>query len=536
MPEKDGGFDVEVRAVAGKVWSVCGVAPWHTVAELKARLVGLDKRFRIHRTELVLGSTVLGDAETLGECKVGPSSRLIVVFSDLRAAVLVIGGGVAGYRAIEELSPRLPDRRIILADAREYSEHAPGILRAYADPAAWESLAVRHEDALSSYTNVEFVQGECLRLRPKSATLIAFEDNTEFTVRYDYCIVATGCGWAPRDATTSESLWKPSSLGEMRQSSAWPSLDERSAVGRRRHIVEEHSKLWKVHDKGGSVLVVGADYCGVEWACDLKHYFPGLHVTVVEQMPRCLALLTTVASEYAESYMQARGIATYYSIPYVPDSQEFWDQIELPERADITYVLAGFSPTSRFMPSGTISARGPGGGGWIITNGRLQVCLRMKDDRPTEPWAGGCVFAVGDCHYGAVLAAKKRKCRDVEDVMEAFAIPPIPKTAFAAACWARVASRNIIAKMGGWFLDEAPWPSEAGIVAVSLGPDDGVVVQNVGWTNDSGQVILTGDAAVKVKRRLSWPEDPEFLTSPSKWLTAFQDGLRAAGVRTSRTW
>jgi len=525
--EKHGGFDVEVRAVAGSIWPVRGVAAWNTIGELKARLLSVDTRFRTHRTELVLGSTVLGDAETLGECQVGPGTRFLVVFSDLRAAVLVIGGGVAGYRAIEELSSRMLDRRIILADAREYSEFAPGILRAYADPAAWESLAVRHEDALSNYPNVEFVQGECLRLRPNSATFGACEDNTEFTIRYDYCVVATGCAWAPRDVTTTESLWKPSSLGDMRKSSAWPTLDERSAVGRRRHIVEEHSKLWKVHDKGGCVLVVGADYCGVEWACDLAHYFPGLHVTMVDQLPRCLVLLPQDASDYAERYMQAHGISTYYGVAYEPDCQEFWDQVGLPDRADITYILTGISPTSKFMPPGTLSSRGPGGGGWIVTNPQLQVCLRLKDDRPAEAWGGGCVFAIGDCHYGAVLASKKRKCVDAEDITDAFAIPPIPKTVFAATCWAREASRNILSKMVGFPLNEATWPHEAGIIAVSLGPLDGVVVQNIDWQANSGQVILTGEAAAKMKSCLSWPEDPQLLTSSSQWLAAFQENLRS---------
>mmetsp|Transcript_30329 Transcript_30329/g.60986 ORF Transcript_30329/g.60986 Transcript_30329/m.60986 type:complete len:201 (+) Transcript_30329:2-604(+) len=169
--EEEGGFSIQVRAVAGTTWTLNGTSKEQTVGEIKERLVAEDPRFRTYRSDLVLGSKVLGDAETLGQCSIVPGTRLAAVFSDLRAAVLVVGGGAAGRAALQELSPAFQDQWIILVDPQEYFEHPCGILRAYADPASWEALVVPFEDAISRYPNVQFIQGEVKSLRPGSATV-----------------------------------------------------------------------------------------------------------------------------------------------------------------------------------------------------------------------------------------------------------------------------------------------------------------------------------------------------------------------------
>jgi len=273
--------------------------------------------------------------------------------------------------------------------------------------------------------------------------------------------------------------------------------------------------------------VVGADYQGVEWACDLRHYFPDLVVTLVDALPRCLGTLPPAAAEYAEQYMREKGIRTFYGVKYDPDSSEFWQQVSLPAQADVTYVLQGVSPRNGFMPQSTVSSHGPGGGGWIVTNTHLQVCLRGSGDRPSQVWAGGRVFAVGDCQYGAVVNKAPRPRASSSELLEIFAIPPVPKTAQAAVAWAKLACRNILAAQSSWPLEIASWPSEAGILAVSLGPDDGVVCWKVKYTRDSGEVVFYGAPAVEMKRRLTWPAKREWLVDPTKWLAAFQEGIPA---------
>lgn len=324
MERRDGGFDIEVRKVAGGLYKVPGVAHHQTIAQVKERLVAVDMRFRTHRAELVLGAHVLNDSDTLEDCGVGPGTRLVAVFSDIRAAVLVIGGGVAGRTAIKELSPVFENSWIILVDPKEFSEHACGILRAYADPVTWEALVMRYEDVVSRYPNVQFIQGQVTRLRPSSAAISAM-DGTDVIVKFRYCVIATGCNFSAPAPAGGSALWQPSSLIDSREASAYAALDERTVGGRRRRIVEEHRRLWSVHDKGGTVLVVGADYHGVEWACDLKHYFPGLNVTIVDSLPRPLATLPLSAADYAEQYMEGQGIKQFYDTQYEPANQDFWD-------------------------------------------------------------------------------------------------------------------------------------------------------------------------------------------------------------------
>eukprot|EP00747_Dinoflagellata_sp_TGD_P169483 gnl/TRDRNA2_/TRDRNA2_198545_c0_seq1.p1 gnl/TRDRNA2_/TRDRNA2_198545_c0~~gnl/TRDRNA2_/TRDRNA2_198545_c0_seq1.p1 ORF type:complete len:618 (-),score=94.39 gnl/TRDRNA2_/TRDRNA2_198545_c0_seq1:102-1955(-) len=528
MASTDGtSFALEVVAVGNTKWRRPGTSFMDRVSEIKEWLASVDVRFRRYRADLCYQGAILADDATLQECGIHSSVRLGVVLTDLRAAVLVVGGGVAGRRALEELSPAFQDQQLVLVDPREFSEHAGGILRAYADPAAWEALAVRHEDVASRYPNVRFLQGECTRLRPGMATVVPTEGGNEFNIRYTYCVVATGCGWGPC-SEAGESLWKPCSLAVEKKACQWQALDERTVVGRRRHIVEEHRRLWAVHDRGGCVLVVGADYLGVQWACDLRHYFPGLRVTLVDEWHRCLGTLPPSAAEHAERHMEQQGIYTVYGVRYDPKAKDFWSRVSLPERgADITYVLTGVKAQNYFMPETTLSARGPGGsGGWILTNDSLQVCNRGAGDAPGRPWANGKVFAIGDCHYGAVrghmAAGNVTKQKSVQsgedDLFRNFAIPPIPKTAFAAASWAYVAAKNIVHHHEGWPLESAVWPSEAGIVAVSLGPHDGVVARNVNWKRDSGEAVLLGEAAAEAKRHLTWPEDREWLQEPSRWL------------------
>jgi len=521
LSSKDGGFSIEVRAVAGDLWYVEGNSPDHTVADLKERLVAKDARFCQNRADLALDSKILGDAETLGGCKVRSGSRLACVFSDLKAAVLIIGGGVAGRTAIKELSGVFKDQPIILIDPQEFSEHACGIARAYADPVAWEALIVRHEDWLANFSNVQFVQGEVIRLRPGSATVLSSRDGAEFNIRFEYCVVTTGCSFAPVNPA-GESLWKPTSGDAARRSTRWSTLDERTIGGRRRRIMAEHRRIWEAHDSKGAVLIVGADYQGVEWACELRQNFPQLRIILIDHLPRCLATLPLAAAEYAEQYMQANGICTCYSLSYEPDNPDFWERCGLQGPADVTYVLRGVSARNGFMPSGTVSSHGPGGGGWIVTNLHLQVCVRRTGDRPIHLWAGGRVFAAGDCHYGAVVGSGPGGDSSPESMAEKFIVPPVPKTAHAAVSWARAACRNIAALHNHYPMENISWPSESGIIAVSLGTKDGVVVWKVKWTRDSGEVVLFGAPAAEMKKRLTWPDDRNFLADPTSWLPTLQ--------------
>jgi len=112
----------------------------------------------------------------------------------------------------------------------------------------------------------------------------------------------------------------------------------------------------------------------------------------------------------------------------------------------------------------------------------------------------------------------------------------VPKTVWAATNWAKVACKNIIALNAarGWRLERVSWPAEAGISAASVGHRDAVVAWKVRWTKDSGEVVLTGEAAAELKQRLCWPEDRKWLADPSRWLATFQEGIPAGRLLSER--
>lgn len=526
-------FTLLVKDVAGTAWNIEEATEELTVGEVLTLLRPRDIRFRTHRVKFVMGSKVLQDMDTLEESGVTPGACLVAVFLDLKTAVLVIGGGSAGRAAVEELSKRFADQTIILVDAQEYFEHACGVLRAYADPTVWDSIARPFSEAVSCYGNVQFIQGEVMRLRPHSARVVPVPDGgPSFTIRFEYCIVATGCDFAP--GKTWEGLpWKPRSLASNMCKSLIGLPDERTYQGRQAMVLVEGQRLRDLHAQGGSILVVGADFHSVQWVCELKHHFPRLRVTLIDSLPRCLGTLPKAAATYAERYMRAQGIVTKYGVEYNPGCDKFWESLGQPGKVDATYIMTGLGSRNKFMPASTVSARGPGGsGGWIVTNMRLQVCVAASGDRPGHVWAGGRIFAVGDCQYGAVKATKKSNTASDSNNAQ-FSIPPVPKTALAAVSWARLASRNAAAMRRGRHLEQASWPPEAGIIAVGLGQHDGVVCWKVTWVRDSGEPVLFGEAAADMKRRLTWPGNEErFLAQPGQWLATFKEGIPAGRLFT----
>lgn len=342
----------------------------------------------------------------------------------------------------------------------------------------------------------------------------------------EFCVVAAGCSWAP---STGE-LWKPSSLLAQDAKSEW-GLNERTVAGRLRRIQLEHKRLWELHDAHAPVLIVGGSYWAVEWACELRHHFPQIALTLVSKQSRCLLNLPVSAAEYAQQHMNDRNVRCFYNIEHDPTDPEFWNVIGYPEASDeglrpTTYILEGVAAHNSFLPPETLSLSGPDRrGGWALTNPALQLCSRRKSDRPGHLWAAGRVFAAGDCHFGAVIGPEASIATDVVDPYAGFEVPPVPKTSFAAMRWATAAARGIAAVHAGRRPPAAGWPREAGIVALSLGPEDGLVVWKVDWREDSGEVILTGQEAVQMKKSLDLPQDRDVLVEPGRRLPVFKEGL-----------
>uniref|UniRef100_A0A7S4S6Z1 FAD/NAD(P)-binding domain-containing protein n=1 Tax=Alexandrium monilatum TaxID=311494 RepID=A0A7S4S6Z1_9DINO len=424
-----------------------------------------------------------------------------------RRRVLVIGGGFAGLAAARDLRSQF---RVTVVDAKEYFEFTPGILRAYCKPGHWDSLIFVYHEVLERRFGIGFIWGEVTRLEPaaKCAHVKTMFAEEEDIVPYDFCLVTCGCNFN-QYSPTGESPWSPTVQGQDRPDSEFRHLDERFLEGRRRRILEEHHSLQYLNDRHAKVLVVGAGYMGVEWACELRHFFPGICVTITDFLPRCLGPLPQDASAYCEEYMRSLGVETVYSVKYDKDSPAYWERVRLPNGADKTYVLSGVKSSSHFMPKEVKSDKGPGSGGWITVNRYLQVVKRQG-----EKWGEGVVFAFGDCmaYYAKTASEAPAAQRDA---------PPVPKTAYSAEQQAVHACRNIRAldhqRYGGSLrlagclplpaalfpgaakLRSTWYPWGAGIFAISLGPEDGCVVLGLDGSRDSGRLWSHGLVAAAQK-------------------------------------
>merc|ERR550537_1648291 len=119
--------------------------------------------------------------------------------------------------------------------------------------------------------------------------------------------------------------------------------------------------------------------------------------------------------------MDKKKIKQFYKTKYDGKDQKFWDAIELPQRPDKEYVCIGVKASNYFMPTETLSEKGPGGGGWILMHKNLAVKTR---ENKTWSEVGGFprVFAVGDCNYGCVEPPPGESKK-----IDEWPIPPIPK-------------------------------------------------------------------------------------------------------------
>lgn len=409
--------------------------------------------------------------------------------------VLIIGGGFSGLLAARDL---VKHYHVTVVDAKEFFEYTPGILRAYVKPCHFDALSFHLNDVIEHKIGAKFIWGEVKSLNGNSltATVQPMCVGPTEEIGFDYCIVASGCNFNFLHKY-GESLWFPTVHECGRANSQWGHIDERYIEGRRRHILEEYAKIKELNKKGATILVCGAGFIGVEWATELQYFFPKLKLTIIDFLPNCLGPLPVAAQEYCDAYMTKVGIKSYYGIKYDPKNPEFWKKIGLPNGADESYICMGVKASNYFMPPETLSDKGPGGGGWIYINKKLQVTNSSGDI-----WGKGVVFAVGDCNYGCVGSPAN------------WELHPIPKISYPSEEQALQVCNQIdileAQKYGAGCnyccglcvpkqLKDTWWPWGAGMFATSLGPHDACFVIAANHKPKSGYMVLKGFASAVQK-------------------------------------
>lgn len=424
--------------------------------------------------------------------------------SEAKRRVLVVGAGFSGLFAASHMCK---DFDVTVVDPKEYFEYTPGILRAFVHPEHYDALSFTYQDVIERRMGAKFLWGEVKALdgdRRIASVKPMFSEQCE-EVPFDYCIVASGCNFGVFHKW-GQSLWFPTVHEDARAEGDWPHIDERYYEGRRRHILEEYEKLKELNKKKATVLVVGAGFIGVEWVTELQHYFPNLKLNIIDFLPKCLGPLPASAAKYCDDYMKKKGINATYGVKYAPQEPGFWEKIGMSGEPDVTFVCIGVKASSYFMPKETLSGynpleadkqekdmrkRGPGGGGWIRVNKKLQV-LQKNEDGSESLFGNGCIFAVGDANMVGDL-------------------PPIPKISYPGEEQASHVVKNIKildhVQNGGrkvssclcfgsvTELMDTWWPWGAGMFATSLGPDDACFVMGAKSSPGTGNMVLWGKAS-----------------------------------------
>merc|ERR1712232_47173 len=410
---------------------------------------------------------------------------------------------------------------VTVVDAKEFFEYTPGILRAYVKPCHFDSLSFTLQPVYERKIGVKFIWGEVMKVdgEKKTADVETIFARGVDQISWDYCMICSGCNFNPLQPK-GESLWFPTVHKVGREVSEWKHIDERYYEGRRRHILEEYHNIADLAKRGGTVLIVGAGFIGVEWVTELEYFFPALKTTIIDMLPACLGPLPEAAKEYCEEYMVASGIHTFYGQKYPGaykkgENDDFYKGIQLDGGVDKTYVCMGVKASNYFMPEETLSKFGPMGGKWIMVNKYLQVCRREgnfngQDIPSNAPWANGRVFAVGDCNYGCIMdpAVDPKNSGGKSP----FIMPPIPKISYPGEEQALHAVKNLERMDGfenGWSGccgcpcprpgkdsttgQASPkatwWPWGAGMFATSLGPHDACFVVAANDKKGSGYMV-----------------------------------------------
>lgn len=447
--------------------------------------------------------------------------------TDDRPRVVIIGAGFGGMKAARDLKDRF---RVTVCDCKNYFQYGPGILRSFVDPSHFDNVVFELRPILEGEMGAAFMWGEVASIdaerrevslhrlteyigeearRWRSGNLCAYpaKKAKEPTIlKFDYCIIAAGCCYNKMKETRGQSLWFPTVLNSFQRTSPWKHIDERTIRGRRAHIEEEHLKLKKLEEDKGNVLIVGAGFIGVEWALEIKSVFDNIGVTLVNRPNQILGRWPKKAVDYAKAALdRTPGLQTITGAQYDPKDPDTLRKIGARTDPSAVYECTGVQASVTFLPrecctvAGEMPARH--GIGWVRVNRKLQVMTRA-DDGALSPWCedehgNARVFSIGDCTFVSGLDPLPKQCFPAEE--QGFIVSRVIEMTEG-----QVSGNPELRALCGPQrpLPNSHWPWGAGMVVLSLGPNDAVFVLASTSEDGSGVVGLWGQLAAIQKEIL----------------------------------
>lgn len=399
--------------------------------------------------------------------------RLWVPFSrPPKKNVVVVGGGFAGLAVCRRLRRRF---NVTLVDAKQYFEFVPGMVRPYSNPDLHRKLVLDYAKVCSKM-KVAWTWARCAKIRAGEVLVQPAKGADLRPLPYDFCVVAAGCDHG--------DLWTISP-----SANATRGADPKCLEGRQQQIEEEYRNLKELDERGAHVAVIGAGFVGVEFAAELRYFFPSLEISVVSSSEGCVPSMPKGAQDYIQRYFDQHNITTYYKTTYSESEsagirKAFWSGLGRAVPARV-FKSVGMAAQCDFLPKSCLTEKG-----YVKLMRSLQIANGSQDD--AVPFADGQIFAIGSC-AGQVPG-----------------IDPLPKNSFPAEEMAAHAARNILRGAKGKSLKPfRKWPWMAGVSATSLGPKDGVLLVNSNARPQSGFVALRGRMVVWIKELIRWTKVDE---------------------------
>jgi len=266
--------------------------------------------------------------------------------------ILVIGGGYAGARTVQELSKKgFTD--VTLVDRKDYFEVTYATLRGITEPDNWGK---RSRVAYDDFIRGRFVQGAVAELSQNTALLTSGE-----VLSFDYAVVATGSSYTTFPIAKSEKA-----LNLSARESEFTALHKKLALAK-------------------SVLIVGGGPVGVEFAGEVVSCFPDKKVSLVHGGDCLLNGFSEIAGKTAKKQLESLGVNVQLntSLKKMEGGRYKSKTTGKEYQADIVYLCAGAKPNTSMMRTHFSNA--------LDENNRLDVDANLRIRHTNH------IFAMGDC-------------------------------------------------------------------------------------------------------------------------------------------
>jgi apoptosis-inducing factor 2 len=186
--------------------------------------------------------------------------------------VCVIGGGVAGIRAIKQLK-KVPEIEITLIDPKSYHYNRVSSLRALVDTSYYPQTMYPYEDFLPE---VKHILGEVKTLSNSTITL-----KNGDKISFDRCIIATGITYpAPQEGIGSEIV------------------DQVHVLGGLQNNLQEAQH----------VVIAGGGATGIELAGEIRESYPTKSITIIQGASRLMPQFNLRASTALQTQLESLNI------------------------------------------------------------------------------------------------------------------------------------------------------------------------------------------------------------------------------------